>query len=361
MPKNRLLIFLRYLVLIALMSGIVMVILYIITNREKTLYMEPPPPVIIARPTQGTIEKQISLAGHIEADSMIPVVPLVSGTIVEFPVTVGMHIQKGDLLAVIDDTPYRQQMLQAQAAYLVAQTTFERVERLYEIKATTQQNYEQAKAQHDATKAQLELATLQLGYARVTSPVTGTVLSTLSAKGDMAGNQMPIAIIADLTHLVVRLAVPERYFDIIWKNKDSLFASISRASFGLDQDTITTTATIETVAPYVRPQSKTFEVVCTLTDTTGSFRPGMYVTVRLVYETLENAYLLRQTDRTIDNNLYLYDQETGTAQGVVLLPLTENEHYFALPPGYEETWFIVEGQHMVFDGQKVSAIGQRED
>jgi RND family efflux transporter MFP subunit len=360
-PTHKFLVFLRYLVLIALVSSIVIVIISLITNRETTLYLDPPPAVVIAKPTQGTIEKHISLAGHIEAESMIPVVPLVSGTIVEFPVTVGTSVQKGDVLAVIDDTPYRQQMLQAEAAYLVAQTTFERVQRLYEIKATTQQNYEQAKAQRDATKAQLELASLQLNYAQVTSPVSGTVLSTVSAKGDMAGNQVPIAVIADLSHLVVRLAVPEKYFDTIWENKDSLYASVFRTSSTMDQGTISSKATIDTIAPYVRAQSKTFEVVCTLTDNAESFRPGMYVTVRLVYESMENAYLLRQTDRTIDHNIYAYAHETSTAQWVELLPVVEDEHFFALPPGFEETWFIVDGQHLVFDGQKVTVIGQRED
>ena len=93
---------------------------------------------------------------------MIPVVPFVSGTIMEYPIKSGMQINKGDLIAKIDDEPYKQQMLQAKAAYLGYQSTFERVENLYKANAATQQNYDSAKAQRDAAKAQYDLAILQM-------------------------------------------------------------------------------------------------------------------------------------------------------------------------------------------------------
>jgi len=160
---------------------------------------------------------------------------------------------------------------------------------------------------------------------------------------------------------VVRLAVPERYFDKLTNNPKTLKARVSRQSADGNTDITTTEAVIESIAPYVRPQSKTFEVVCQLVGDIATLRPGMQVRVALVYETLEDTPLLRQTDRTRDQAVYAYDAGTSTARWMELAPLAEDESHFALPEGYEDTWFIVEGQHVVFDGQKVTVIGQREE
>jgi membrane fusion protein, multidrug efflux system len=359
--RRRFLVFLRYLVLLVVVGAIAYGTLYVIGHREKITYQDPPPPVVITKPTIGAINRQIIFPGYIEANAIIPVVPLVSGTITEFPAKVGASVEENELLAVIDDRPYKQQLLQAQASALVAQTTFDRVEKLHTAKATTDQAYEQAKAQRDATLAQLELAKLQLGYARVVAPVAGTILSTTASVGDIAGNQVPIAILANLDHLVVRLAVPERYFDTLLANTDNLKALVFRQSADGNTNLQTTQAVIESIAPYVRPQSKTFEVVCRLVGDTASLRPGMQVSVALVYETLEQASVLRQSDRTRDQAVYIYDAGTSTARWTELVPLAEDESHFALPIGYEDTWFIVEGQHVVFDGQLVTVVGQRED
>jgi len=59
-------------------------------------------------------------------------------------------------------------------------------------------------------------------------PVAGTLLSIPSAAGNIASSSQPVAIMADLSQLVVKLHVPERYFDIISENAEHLSASIER-------------------------------------------------------------------------------------------------------------------------------------
>ena len=91
----------------------------------------------------------------------------------------GDYVEQDATIAIIDRQAYQQQLAQAQAAYSVAESTYQRVNRLYEAKATTLQSREQALAQRDATKAQLELATLQLDWATVKAPVVLFMVSPL--------------------------------------------------------------------------------------------------------------------------------------------------------------------------------------
>lgn len=345
---------LRYVILACIVSGVVVGLRYFLDTRKKTTYEAPHPAVVIQRPVRTTIERSVVLSGHVEADAMIPVVPLVSGTIMEYPVKAGDYVTEGDIVAVIDKRPYEQQMLQAEAAYLASQSTFERVDGLYAANAVSRQNYDEAKAQRDAMLAQYDLAKIQLGYAEVTAPVSGTVLMAPSAKGSIGTSQQPVAVIADLENLVVRLDVPEKYFDLFSTNRRKLKAQVIRPASGNLSPEARSEVTIETIAPYIQPQSKVFEVVCRLQENLDDFRPGMYVKVGIVYETQDNVPALAQTVRKVDGSCYGYDEQSGTAKWIELTPTIENDQLFAVPKDYADLWFIVEGQHQVFDGQDVT-------
>ena len=55
---------------------------------------------------------------------MIPVVPMVNGRIIEYPVKAGDFVEQGSLIAVLDDVAYMQTMLQAKLlAYFGHQST----------------------------------------------------------------------------------------------------------------------------------------------------------------------------------------------------------------------------------------------
>ena len=155
------------------------ILILLVTNKKKDEQkVETLPVVVTQKPVRQNLVESISISGYIEAKSMIPVVPFVSGTITEYPVSVGDYVEKNQLLAKIDDKPFRQQMIQAEAAYFAAKSTYDRVESLYKAGATTQQNYDTTRAQYDANKAQYDLAKLQLGYTEVCSPISGTFRRT---------------------------------------------------------------------------------------------------------------------------------------------------------------------------------------
>lgn len=80
----------------------------------------------------------------------------------------------------------------------------------------------------------------------------------------------------------------------------------------------------------------------------------MYVKVGIVYETQDNVPALAQTVRKVDGSCYGYDEQSGTAKWIELTPTIENDQLFAVPKDYADLWFIVEGQHQVFDGQDVT-------
>ena len=335
------------------------ILILLVTNKKKDEQkVETLPVVVIQKPVRQNLVESISISGYIEAKSMIPVVPFVSGTITEYPVSVGDYVEKNQLLAKIDDKPFRQQMIQAEAAYFAAKSTYDRVESLYKAGATTQQNYDTTRAQYDANKAQYDLAKLQLGYTEVCSPISGTVLVADQAVGDIGNQQSPVAIVADLNNLVVRLKVPEKYFDLFVSEKENLSVKITRpAEKNLFEDAVSP-AIIENIAPYVSPQNKTFEVVCRLTQNSERFKPGMFVKVRIAYKTYENVPVIPLNAKKMDGSFYIYDEESQTVHFQMpdektSISSVNDGINFIVDEQFADSYFVIDGQNFVFDGQKV--------
>ena len=315
------------------------------------------PAVIIQKPENGKLVESITISGYVEASAMIPVVPFVSGTIIEYPARAGDFVEKDTLLAKIDDEPFRQQMLQAQAAYFAAKSTFDRIDNLFKSGSTTRQNYDSAKAQADASKAQYDLAKLQVNYTEVRAPVDGTILIADQAVGDIGNQSQPIAVLADLTNQVVRLKVPEKYFDLFNLERDSLVVTVTRpAEKDMYEDAVTS-ATIENIAPYVSPQSKNFIVVCHLDEPGQRFRPGMFVKVKVAYKTYEDVPLITLKARKMDGSFYVFDETTSTVKFIEGSDLPLDENNFIVPEEYRNSYIVTDGQNFVFDGQKVRVFG----
>ncbi len=322
---------------------------------SASAYVPPQPAVIVAKPVRGTIADSITISGYVEAKAMIPVVPFVQGTITEYTVQAGDYVEKDQILARIDDAAYRQQFLQAEAGYWGYQSTFERIENLYKSGAATQQNYDSTKAQRDAAKAQYDLAKLQLDYTEVKASISGTVLIADQAVGSIGTQTTPVAVIADLDNQVVRLKVPEKYFDLFMMEKDHIRVSVVRPGQPGMYDDAETSATIETIAPYVNAESKNFMVVCRLDDPGERFRPGMYVKVTATYRSYDNQPLLPLTARKLDGGCYSYNPATQTVTYHQFENVVTDNDNFAVPGEFGDSLFVVDGVNTILDGQVVTA------
>ena len=383
----------KYIIVVVIALAIVLMV-KLFAGREALSYEVPIPAVTVALPVVGTMEESLTINGHVEARSMIPVIPLVSGTIVDYPAKAGEQVEAGQLLAQIDPEAFRQQMLQAQAAYTGFESSFKRVEGLYKAGAATQQEYDTVKAQRDAARAQYDLAVLQLGYASVNSPVAGTVLAAPLSAGSVAAAPQPVAVVADLSDLVVRLQVPEKYFTLFSQYRHQLKAQIilpqdevglsvagavARAVAGTEAERVKLAqGRLDTMAPYIDGSSKTFETVFQLEAGREWFTPGMFVQVRIVFNSLENVLLLPITARKMDGTLYFLEaageenlkskadsaadsaSDLGTAIGGRLDALNHRDsvsdnQWLVVPDAYKNTLFVVEGQERVLAGQQVQA------
>ena len=254
----------RYIILFVILALGFYGIMYFFETRPVEVYEAPLTPVTLSKPERRDIAQTLELTGYVEPEDVIPVVPFVNGTIEEYFISEGDYVEKDDVIAVIDSKPYELQRLQAEAQYLALQSSLLRVENLYKAGAAPLQDLEVLRAQRDAAKAQLDLAELQLGYATVKSPVSGTVIMAPGAKGSIGATSQPIAVLTDMDELSVNIKISEKYYARIKDNLENLSVTISSVD-GLRK----ANCSVEYISPVVDAQSKNFTLHVKLTDNIG--------------------------------------------------------------------------------------------
>lgn len=166
-------------------------------NQGAGAYNPPPPEVGIVTIVPESMVLTTELPGRIDPVRVAQVRARVDGIVLHREFREGADVKAGDKLYQIDPAPFQAAYDNAAAALAKAeanakqtQLLAERYQPLVGINAVSKQDYDnavsaaaQAKADVMAAKAALETASINLGYATVTSPIDGRIGAALVTEG----------------------------------------------------------------------------------------------------------------------------------------------------------------------------------
>ncbi|OEF08314.1 efflux RND transporter periplasmic adaptor subunit [Vibrio genomosp. F10] len=99
----------------------------------------------------------------------------VAGQLQSIDVTAGQNVKKGEQLASLNPDEYALLAKQAQANFMLADVQFERYKKLHIDKVVSEQDFDQAKANHNSARAILSQAKANLRYTKLIAPYDGTI------------------------------------------------------------------------------------------------------------------------------------------------------------------------------------------
>lgn len=207
--------FKRRVVLVALLSGLLLAG----CDRQR---QSPPPPVpevavVTVQPQKVVLTTE--LPGRTSAFRVAEIRPQVSGLIQKRLFTEGSDVQAGQVLYQIDPAEFQAALDNARAALGRAEANLpairlraERFEVLLADKAVSRQDYDdavaalkQAQAEIEYWKAQVETARINLGYTKITAPISGRIGRSNVTEGAIvtAYQPVPLATIQQLDPIYV--------------------------------------------------------------------------------------------------------------------------------------------------------------
>ena len=191
--------------------------------------------------SRGNLSQVVTATGEIQPLNTINVGSQVSGTIEAIYVDYNSKVKKGDILLEIEPSVLQASVDEAYASLVSAESQRNYAKSEYERNKTlfdagfisraeleqSQTTYEQAEQSVNKMQSQYDRAVTNLGYATITSPVDGTVISRQVDVGQTvaASFQTPdlFEIAEDLSKMQIETAVSEADIGMITEGQKVTF------------------------------------------------------------------------------------------------------------------------------------------
>jgi membrane fusion protein (multidrug efflux system) len=274
----------------------------------------PPPEVYVARVVRQDVPIYLDLVGQTEGFQDVEIRARVEGWLETMTFTEGSFVQPGDVLYTIDRKPLEAALAQAKADQANAEARLEKATNdvvrytpLVAKQAVSQRELDDARSAQNAGRAQVAAAaaavtkaTLDLGYTRVTAPISGLVGATRVKPGNLVGKGEAtlMTTISQIDPIIFRVGVPEADFLRVVKRYPQRIGKTPQAG------SIELTLSDGTVHPQKGRVGVIDRAVNSSTGTIGVqiyfpnpdyvLRPGQYGRARALLETKRGALLVPQ-------------------------------------------------------------------
>ncbi len=316
----------KWLAGVAVLAGILFAFTYYVNHGGSTAGGARGPrstaaPVRVAvavRRDMPVVERTI---GTMLANTAVQVTARVQGVIDSAHFSEGQFVKQGDLLFQIDPRPYDAALAQARAQLAKDQAQLDnavskekRYMSLYGQHMISSEDLDaavaatgSAKATIEADQAAIDIATLNLDYTRIRSPIDGKTGPILVQPGNMvaANGAAPLVTINQIQPLKVSFALPQSDLPRIQARArdNGLTATIDQR----DEGGHTYSAPVDFISNHVDDASGTIELRATFANADTSLVPGQLVDVVVELSDIPGATVVpREAVNTGPDSLYVY-------------------------------------------------------
>ena len=127
----------------------------------------------IENPQLRTVTEWDEFTGRFQAMQRIEILARVTGYLQDIKFKDGQVVQKGDVLFVIDQRPFKIALTRAQARFELANKEYKRAKGLRSSKAISEEDYDQRLQERRIAKADLDEAKLDMKFTEVKAPFVG--------------------------------------------------------------------------------------------------------------------------------------------------------------------------------------------
>ena len=339
--------------------------------------------VELAEVKKSSIQDVGKFTGTLIPRSQFMVAPKVSGRLEKLMVNIGDWVQRGQLIAILDDEEYSQQVHQAEADLLVAQANLEEsktsldvaereLERVQELHqkgisadseldaakgafAAQEARYKVAMAQVSNRKAALESANIRLSYTKIKASWDEgadrrVVGERLVHEGALLSPNEPIISILEINPLLAVIHITDKDYFRVEKGQTAVISSNALPNRLVS-------GRIARIAPLLQETSRSARIEIEIPNSEALLKPGMFVNVEIEYKAIDNAIVVPVSslvNRDNKQGVFLADLENKVANFVpVRVGISNSEIMEIIDPSSLSGYVVTLGQHLLADGSPI--------
>lgn len=328
-------------------------------------------PTLAATARTADVPVYLDGVGTIRALNTVTAKSQVDGKLLRINFTEGQDVERGYVLAEIDDTLYKAQLDQAvgkkaqDAAQLEnARRDLERYTRLAATNALATQQADTQKslvAQFEALvksdQAAIENNQGILEYTKVIAPIAGRTGIRQVDAGNIihASDATGIVTITQLRPISLIFTLPQQ--QLLQTNAAMLKGSLTVDVFGPDNKTVADSGKLQVIDNQVDPATGTIKLKAEFPNLDLQLWPGQFVNVRLLVDTLKNVIVLPSAAvQRGPNGLFVYvirDNNTVSLRTVTVSQ--QNETQSVITSGIKDGERVATtGFNQLSDGGKIT-------
>lgn len=318
--------------------------------------------VEMALPSRSTITPVYRFSGSLDPEWQADIAPKIDARISETYVKEGDRVEKGQVLATLEETDMSAVLFQAQGSYADAQASYNlaeqnlaRYEKLYQTGAISEAQLDSYRTARDTAQGKLDSARGVLGAAEskyaateLIAPQDGIVAKRYFQDGYYAKAGTAIFSVANIDELKIVIHVPEGQISTIAVGNT---AQITLPSYNNKQ----LAGVITHIAPVADLPSHTFQVEISVNNK-EQLRAGVYADVMLTGSPMQNiltipthAIIMRDDQKT----LFVVNDKNVVERRVLDIGYSD-EKITQVISGIKETdRFVSEGMNKLREGSVV--------
>lgn len=338
--------------------------------------------VTVEKAGTDNVEIYGEYVGQIRAKSSVEIRARVEGYLEGMLFEEGKRVKRGQPLFKINSDLYRARVdkAKAQLAKDRAQAAKsardeERLRPLYEQKAASQLDLDNAVAAHESAKANvamseadLKQAEMELDYTTVRSPIDGYISERNADIGSLVGpgNKSQLATVVESDEVLVDFSLPA--LDYLKSQKRNVTLGEKDANRSWQPNVTITLADnsvyplkgiVDFADPQVNPKTGTFGVRAELPNPDRKLLPGQFTKVKLLLDVRESAIVVPTKAVIIEKGgAYIYvvrRDSTAEKRFIEIGPEVNNTTVVERGLGPDEL-VVVEGYHKLTPGALVDPI-----
>jgi HlyD family secretion protein len=257
---------------------------------------------------KGNIESIVSSTGTLEAINTVEIGTQISGTIKKIYVDYNDKVTAGQLLAEMDLKLLETNLISTQSNFAVTETKFnqakeeyERDKSLFNEKVISQKEYSNSKYTYQQSKSSMEAALaavkgikVSIGYAHITSPISGTVTERSVEEGQT---------------VAASFATPRMFIIAEDLSKMQILADVDESDIGYIKFGMEVHFTVQTfpekqfngrvsqirLQPIEMNNVVNYQVVIDVNNEKGLLLPGMTTNIEFIINRANNVLLINNS------------------------------------------------------------------
>jgi RND family efflux transporter MFP subunit len=307
-------------------------------------------PVELSRVERRAIAAYYKSASTVEADRLVELTTKVEGRITTLNVEEGDWVEKGDVLAEIENEREKVQLRQSELKLADQQRQLERNRAMVDEGLISESEFDVVRHAFEMAEADRDLARIVVEETRIRAPFSGQITDRKIVLGQQLNPAQALFTLADFSPLRVRVHLPEGVARKVVAGQRVLITPETG-----DRDL---EAVVERVSPVVDPNTSTVRLTMRLNEGADVLRAGGFVKARITTDTHSEALSIPKLALIEEGGLRsVFVAEADTVRKVEINTGLYDESYVEILDGVEDGAFVVTiGQGGLRTGSHIEAL-----